>query len=324
VSLGGCGIDFTEAVPCDDDSHCPTDFTCDTAVSQCVPGQADVEGNNGGNNAPVNNDANNAGTNNEPVNNDTNNGEPVNNGTNNGTNNGEPVNNGTNNGTNNGEPVNNGVNNDTNNGEPVNNGGNNGTNNGEPVNNGGNNGEPVNNGGNNGVVECPAEMAPIGGSCIDRYEASRQDADAGSAGGDNSVATSRAGVLPWTLVTRDEASNACVAAGKRLCTVEEWQMGCAGPDNRVYPYSEAAYNSETCNSSDALQPTGSFPGCVHPDLMVFDMSGNAAEVVDTGAPGLPAAGGSYTDTSPTRFACPASPESASPRPDIGFSCCLTP
>ena len=57
---------------------------------------------------------------------------------------------------------------------------------------------------------------------IDVYEASRFDATASSEGIGSEVACSISGVLPWREVTFSEASAACQAAGKRLCTSDEW------------------------------------------------------------------------------------------------------
>ncbi len=157
------------------------------------------------------------------------------------------------------------------------------------------------------ALSCPDDMASICGSfCIDVHEASRPDADAASAGADGSMATSRAGVLPWTsgTLTAAEAAAACEAAGKRLCTGPEWEAACAGISGRVYTYADE-YEPTTCNSRDTfcdpdcgvypecyrdcpyenlLMPTGSFPGCTN-SFGVFDMSGNTWEAirVDDGA-----------------------------------------
>lgn len=54
-------------------------------------------------------------------------------------------------------------------------------------------------------------------SCIDIHAASRLDAKATSAGRDESYATTRPGVIPWTDVTFEQAVQACGRAGKFLC-----------------------------------------------------------------------------------------------------------
>jgi hypothetical protein len=97
---------------------------------------------------------------------------------------------------------------------------------------------------------CPADMlvvAPITDSsgtarfCIDRYEASRADATANSQGSDDSIAMSTANVLPWYVRPMNDAAlkefkNACEAAGKYLCTAEEWEYSCSGPKNNAYVF----------------------------------------------------------------------------------------
>ena len=75
---------------------------------------------------------------------------------------------------------------------------------------------------------CGPDMAMIEtlGVCIDRYEASR--APDGSA-------ASVLRVLPWASLAWGEASEACRLAGKRLCTFEEWNAACAGPEVQRRP-----------------------------------------------------------------------------------------
>lgn len=53
--------------------------------------------------------------------------------------------------------------------------------------------------------------------CVDWNVASRVDATATSPGRDESFATSRGGVIPWTNVTYAGAAEACGRAGKFLC-----------------------------------------------------------------------------------------------------------
>lgn len=90
--------------------------------------------------------------------------------------------------------------------------------------------------------------------CMDRYEASRQDATAESAGSDGAVATSRPGVIPWFVnpMSADGLTlfqNACQAVGKRLCSSEEWGYGCTGPDALNYSFGNI-FDVEICNSVD--------------------------------------------------------------------------
>lgn len=57
--------------------------------------------------------------------------------------------------------------------------------------------------------------------CVDIHAASRPDATDTSAGRDESYATSRPNVIPWTNLTFQEASEACGRAGKFLC---DWDV----------------------------------------------------------------------------------------------------
>ena len=101
---------------------------------------------------------------------------------------------------------------------------------------------------------CPPEMALVGSVCVDRYEASRQDATATSAGSIESVALSRAGVLPWYVnpmskAALDRFQSACQASGKRLCAAAEWLQSCQGPEQSTYFFGNA-WDPAVCNSVD--------------------------------------------------------------------------
>ncbi|MBN2530333.1 MAG: SUMF1/EgtB/PvdO family nonheme iron enzyme [Deltaproteobacteria bacterium] len=110
-------------------------------------------------------------------------------------------------------------------------------------------------------ILCPSDMvlvAPITDSsgnarfCIDRYEASRSDATAGSAGTDESVAMSVYGVLPWyvrpmSAEALDTFKTACLAAGKYLCNDVEWEYSCKGHDNTNYVWGND-FDVEICNN----------------------------------------------------------------------------
>jgi formylglycine-generating enzyme required for sulfatase activity len=130
---------------------------------------------------------------------------------------------------------------------------------------------------------------------MDRWEASRPDATADQVGLNVEHACSKPGVLPWNNLTLDEARQACLARGKRLCTDREWFSACDG----VFPYG-ATYNPDACSTErDAPQLTGSEALC-QTSGGVFDLSGNLAEWTECAQATdcqivSPQLGGSYAD-----------------------------
>ncbi len=176
-----------------------------------------------------------------------------------------------------------------------------------------------------GMVDgCPGGMASINDLfCIDRYEASRPDATTASTGSDESRATSRSGVQPWKVTTKSEAETACEAAGKRLCTEDEWYTTCIGPSETAYAYGDE-YEPTTCNGIDAncdchgstnedcacddhggpyagcyydcggsygMEVTANRSGCTN-SYGVWDINGNLWEYVESSAE-YPVRGGAY-------------------------------
>ena len=114
---------------------------------------------------------------------------------------------------------------------------------------------------------CPQDMDPvtIGATrfCIDRYEW-----------------PNRKGVLPQSYVSFYQAGDSCAAAGKRLCTTEEWSLACAGPYSYAYPYGQK-YERYACVTHDTTaRPSGSRPEC-RAFFGAFDMSGNLLEWTST-------------------------------------------
>jgi formylglycine-generating enzyme required for sulfatase activity len=173
---------------------------------------------------------------------------------------------------------------------------------------------------------CPADMVAVADAyCIDRYEASRPDATAASAGTLDSRALSRAGVVPWQVADNATAAAACAAAGKRLCTPAEWELACRGPAGTEYAYGDT-YEPETCNGIDAfgranfrLVPTGSFPACTN-GWGVFDINGNLWEHV-AGGDDRAIRGGAYNcGDSAALHRCGYIPRTWEPSAR-GFRCC---
>jgi len=66
-------------------------------------------------------------------------------------------------------------------------------------------------------------------------------------------AVSAPGVLPQGYMTYFSAKRACEAAGKRLCSEEEWVTACRGRKNTKHPYGKK-FRAGKCNVFRALHP----------------------------------------------------------------------
>jgi sulfatase modifying factor 1 len=161
----------------------------------------------------------------------------------------------------------------------------------------------------------------------------------------------KAGVVPNGYVSGDAAAKACQAAGKRLCTQEEWVTACRGEKNRKFPYGDK-YEQGRCNvfreshpalvlhgnpsinhldprllkvkanGKPLLRKTGETPDCKSEwgNDAVFDMVGNLDEWVDDAKGRF--SGGFFSRS--TREGCDAS-ITAHPRSyydySLGVRCC---
>ncbi len=165
---------------------------------------------------------------------------------------------------------------------------------------------------------CPEGMARIRDFCMDRFEITLVDAEgtarpyfqAPPRGMDGLRARSIAGAFPQGYLSREAADKACRNAGKRLCTLDEWQSACSGNGTRKFPYGSSPVTG-MCNAGkrdphildkhfpdiphmrrtgkhfndpallqdpDYLMRTGSKAECVTPEG-VYDMDGNLSEWV---------------------------------------------
>ncbi len=97
------------------------------------------------------------------------------------------------------------------------------------------------------LATCPADMAPVGAFCVDRYEGSLlvrardgtltpADPFVTPRAGYVHVARSVAGVMPQAYISAAESAAACREAGKRLCQPLEWRVACGGSQGTTYPY----------------------------------------------------------------------------------------
>lgn len=128
--------------------------------------------------------------------------------------------------------------------------------------------------------------------CMDRFEA-----------------PNRAGAPPKIMQSLHDATAWCEKLGKRVCTEQEWELGCEGPDHLPLAYGWAV-NVKLCNSNkpwkavdfDAFgkgreaamaeanrlwqgAPSGRYQTCVSP-FGIYDMNGNVEEWVSS-RPGRP-------------------------------------
>lgn len=125
----------------------------------------------------------------------------------------------------------------------------------------------------------PARAVALAAYCIDTYEHPNV-----------------AGARPTFMASFDDAVTSCAAVGKRLCTADEWERACRGPQGRLHPYGDER-DATACNTpiegsgppAGAPAPVavaGAFPRCVSAEG-VFDLDGNLSEWVDQPWSGAP-------------------------------------
>ncbi|MBK6516724.1 MAG: SUMF1/EgtB/PvdO family nonheme iron enzyme [Polyangiaceae bacterium] len=200
-----------------------------------------------------------------------------------------------------------------------------------------------------GVAEagpCPKGMVSIRDKfCIDAYEAHTVEVDkprtskrAPKRGKSHSpfkpigsahvMAVSEKGKIPQGHISRDQAEQACINAGKRLCTDDEWLDACRGKKPTKFPYGDqhaegrcndrgvsgfnllfgpgnntppdaSVYTKENMNDprlnqvEGSVAKAGSFSKCKN-GFKAFDMVGNLHEW--TSDPAGTFRGGYYLDT----------------------------
>jgi formylglycine-generating enzyme len=98
-------------------------------------------------------------------------------------------------------------------------------------------------------------------------------------------AISRAHQTPQGFLSADDASRACKAAGKRLCSESEWVTACRGEASRDFPYG-ARYEAGACNVFRESHPTF----LLHRNAARFHDDPRANLVQFEGAPLLRASG----------------------------------
>jgi formylglycine-generating enzyme required for sulfatase activity len=123
-------------------------------------------------------------------------------------------------------------------------------------------------------------------------------------------------------VTYAEAEATCQARDGRLCSLEEWRLGCGGPKKQRFPYG-SAFARGACNVAsiagfygEAVQ-AGAYGECLSPSG-ALDMVGNVGEWVDGGL----AVGGDFA-TAEREATCQAkgTPPAGYSGAEVGFRCC---
>lgn len=141
---------------------------------------------------------------------------------------------------------------------------------------------------------CPKGMtvidSPDGDFCIDIYEVSpskeclydnpeNQFETRSNLSAPGCVPESKEGEVPWRNISQTQAVSACIKAGKRLPTNEEWYLAAVGT-----PDESSGWDTTTCNVARNWSPaqpgfTGAAEACVS-YYGVHDMVGNVWEWVN--------------------------------------------
>lgn len=100
-------------------------------------------------------------------------------------------------------------------------------------------------------------------------------------------AVSQPGVIPQGYMSYYMAKRACAAAGKRLCSDDEWQLACEGQGKTKFPYGPD-YVAGRCNVFREFHPAdvlhlGASSGHRDPRLNLVLENGNDPGLRDTGA-----------------------------------------
>ena len=191
-----------------------------------------------------------------------------------------------------------------------------------------------------GIQPIPADVAPM--QKITLGSGRTFEIDTFEAGLEGGTATVGKHQIPATRMSWFAARDACAAAGKRMCTEEEWLAACQGAppvddngdgvfsDDMVegtsYPYGDF-HDPRRCwdgQQADGFRPvyTGEMPGCRSKDG-AYDLTGNVEEWVGADEKRAVLLGGAY-DTSDDHARCYRRNDTFGPgyaNVRTGFRCC---
>jgi len=135
-------------------------------------------------------------------------------------------------------------------------------------------------------------------------------------------------------VTRDQAEAACAERSKRLCTADEWERACKGPELNVYGYGNT-FSAEACGTDPGgdkdvdgtLDRTSGAQEKCKSGWGVYDLSGGALEWTSNRGSsnskfGVLKGGKIGQTAQATRCAYSAEQNPDNPNRAIGFRCCM--
>jgi len=136
-----------------------------------------------------------------------------------------------------------------------------------------------------------------------------------------------AGKEPGNLVTWNEATNFCRDQGKKLCTEDQWEKACKGPDLLTYPYGDA-FDPKVCPTSGYIGTSrytlGQFTGC-ESGYGVFDLGGGCWEWTANKKADRKITKGGYApgqESNGTRCAARKDEKSSFAHQNLAFRCCV--